>query len=411
MSLRLIVRLLTLEALRSLARHRVRSGLAILGITAAVATVIIVVALGGAGVRAAEAELDTLGDNLVWIEAGSRNVSGVRTGTHGMTTLTAKDAQAIRDEVPLIALVSEQVDGSLLVIHGERNWQTRFRGVSPGYQQIKRWELAEGAYFTQDQVDHSARVVVIGQTVRERVFGDEPAVGEYVRAQNSWFEVIGVLAPKGTSTAGQDQDDTVMLPWTTARERLIGKDIGWLDDILCSAVSTEDIPRAGGLVSDLLRERHHITAGADDDFNIRHPEELIQARIKSSRTLRRLFLIIASISMIVGGIGVMNVMLASVSQRVNEIGLRAAVGAPPAAIRLQFLAEAVMLTSIGAALGVALGELVAAALENNLGWTLAMSSDVTIASGLAAVAAGLVFGYYPASRAARLDPIEALRSE
>ncbi len=254
-------------------------------------------------------------------------------------------------------------------------------------------------------------MIVIGETVRERVFGDEPAVGEFVRAQNSWFEVIGVLATKGTSMTGQDQDDTVMLPWTTARERLLGKDIGWLDDILCSAVSTDEIPRAGTLVSELLRERHHIAAGADDDFNIRHPEELLQARIKSSRTLERLFLIIASISMIVGGIGVMNVMLASVSQRVNEIGLRAAVGAPPSAIRLQFLAEAIMLTAIGAGLGVALGEIVAAALENNLGWTLAMSTKVSVFAGLAAVGAGLVFGYYPASRAARLDPIEALRSE
>jgi putative ABC transport system permease protein len=411
MPLRLVVRLLTLEALRALGRNKLRSGLAMLGISVAVATVIIVVAIGRAGVQAAEHDLDMLGDNLVWVEAGSRTVNGARSGTHGMTTLTAKDAQAIREEVPKIALVSEQVDGSVLVANGEHNWLSRFRGVSPAYQQIKRWEMADGEYFTQDHVDHAARVLVIGETVRHQLFGDERAVGEIIRAGDSLYEVIGVLAPKGTSATGQDQDDTVMLPWTTARDRLIGKDQTWLDDILCSAVSADQIKPAGTQIAELLRERHHIAPGADDDFNIRHPEELLQARIKSSRTLQALFLIIASISMAVGGIGVMNVMLASVSQRITEIGVRAAVGARPAAIRLQFLAEAVMLTTIGGALGLVIGEVATHLLETNLGWTLAMSSEIRVAAVGSAIAMGVVFGYYPASRAAQLDPIAALARE
>ncbi len=411
MPLRLLVRLLTLEAIRALLRNKIRSGLAILGIMVAVATVILVIALGHAGVAAAEAELDKLGDNLVWVEAGSRNAAGVRSGNHGMNTLTAQDAQAIRDEVPLIALVSEQVDGNLQVIGAERNWQTRFRGVSPAYLTIKKWEIAEGAFFTQDQVDHGDRVIVIGDTVRRQLFGDAPAVGEQIRAQNVWFAIVGVLAPKGVSASGQDQDDTTMLPWTTARTRLLGKDIGWLDDILCSAVAPESIPHAGRQIADLLRDRHHIQPGADDDFNIRHPEELLKARIKSSSTLQLLFLIIASISMIVGGIGVMNVMLASVAQRTVEIGIRGAIGAKPSAIRVQFLAEAVMLTSIGGLLGLALAGLGVPVVESNLGWHLILPTAVCIGSVVAAIGLGIVFGYYPASRAARLDPIEALRKD
>ncbi|CAN5884782.1 hypothetical protein BH11MYX3_BH11MYX3_42480 [soil metagenome] len=249
---------------------------------------------------------------------------------------------------------------------------------------------------------------MVGETVRRQLFDDAPAVGEQIRAGNAWFTVIGVLAAKGTSPTGQDQDDTTMLAWTTARERLLGKDIGWLDDILCSAVSPEMIKDAGRQISELLRERHHIEPGRDDDFYIRHPEELLQARVKSSQTLRSLFLIIASISMLVGGIGVMNVMLASVSQRVAEIGLRAAVGATPAAIRVQLLAEAILLTTIGGALGVLLGEIAGRTLQNNLGLTLAMSPVLSGSAVLAAITAGIAFGYYPARQAAQLDPIDAL---
>jgi putative ABC transport system permease protein len=411
MPLRVVVRLMIIEAVRALSRNRVRSGLAMLGIAVAVAIVITVIALGRASIEASEAELDKLGDNLVWVEAGSRNVSGARTGTHGMTTLIARDADAIRQEIPLIKEVSENVDGSFLVIYQEHNWRTRWRGVAPSYRAIKRWELASGAFFDDDQTDHAARVVVIGETVRRELFADVDPIGEIIRIQDLGFEVIGVLAAKGQSPTGQDQDDIVMMPWTTAMKRIVGRDQTWLDDILCSAASPDAIKPAVAQISELLRQRHHIEPGSEDDFNIRHPEELLQARIKTSNTLRLLLLGLASIAMAIGGIGVMNVMLASVSQRITEIGLRGAVGARPSAIHLQFLGEAVVLSLIGGGFGVVLGALSAYIFEDKLGWTLAMSPGISAAAVLASVAVGVVFGLYPAARAARVDPIVALRTD
>lgn len=399
------------EAPRALTRNKMRSALAVLGVTVAVATVLVVIALGRAGVEAAEAELDGLGTNLVWVEAGSRNVQGVRTGTLGMENLTAADAQAIRDEVGRIALVSEQVDGGLVVIHGSDNWRSRFRGVAPSYQVIKRWTIVTGAFFDDEDVEKARRVVVIGETVRKELFGEESGLGEIVRINDAPFEVIGVLGVKGASFNGSDQDDTVMMPWTTARTYLLGKSQTWLDDILCSAASPQEIRQAGADITSLLRDRHHLSEGVDNDFNIRHPEDALQAQIKSRETLERLFLIIASVSMLIGGIGVMNVMLASVSQRIHEIGVRAAVGASPAAIAMQFLAEATLLTGLGGALGVVIGELVADWLQRNLGWLVATSWELDLLVMIAAAALGIVFGYYPAARASRLDPIAALRHE
>jgi len=409
--LRVMVQLLVVEALRALARNLARSALATLGIAVAVAIVITVVALGRASVEASEAELDKLGDNLVWVEAGSRNVAGARTGTHGMTTLTARDAEAIRLEIPLVKDVSENVDGGFLVIYEDHNWRTRWRGVAPVYRAIKRWELARGVFFDDDQTERADRVVVIGDTVRRELFGERDPIGEIVRVQQVGFEVIGVLAPKGPSATGQDQDDTVMMPWTTAMKRILGKDQTWLDDILCSASSPDVIAPAGAQIAELLRQRHHLAPGTDDDFNIRHPEELLQARIDTSNTLRLLLLLLASISLAIGGIGVMNVMLASVSQRITEIGLRSAIGARPSQIQLQFLGEAVMLSITGGAAGAVLGQVSGYVFQDKLGWTLAMSPAISAAAVVAAVAVGIASGLYPAVRASRVDPIIALRTE
>jgi putative ABC transport system permease protein len=396
---RVAVRLLTIEPLRSLARNKVRSALAILGITVAVATVIWVVSIGRAGTEAALGDLDKLGDNLIWVEAGSRSVNGVRSGTRGMNTLTPKDAQAIRDEVKLVKAVSENTDGRIQVIYGGLNWSTGYRGVSPEYAEIRRWEMALGSFFDDDHLKHAAMVVVIGETVRRQLFGEDNPIGQQIRMNGFWFEVIGVFAPKGANANGNDQDDTVVLPWTTAMLRIVGRDVTWLDDIYCSAASPQAMDLATEQIKSLLRDRHHIQPGADDDFNIRHPEELLQARVKSARTLEALLLVLAGISLAVGGIGVMNVMLASVAQRTREIGIRSAVGAGPGAIQLQFLGEAIVMTSVGGALGVALGSITGSTLDTNV---LAFSF---------AVAVGVVFGLYPAVRASNLDPIDALRAE
>lgn len=411
MQLRVVFRLAVVEAVRALSRNLLRSGLAMLGIAVAVAIVITVIALGRASIAASEAELDKLGDNLVWVEAGSRTVSGARTGSHGETTLTARDADAIRAEIPLIKEVSENVDGNFLVIRGDRTWRTRWRGVAPSYRTIRRWDLAAGRFFDDQHTERGERVVVIGQTVRRELFGDLDPIGETVRINAISFQVVGVLAAKGQSANGQDQDDTLMMPWTTAMKRILGKDQTWLEDIMCSAVSPEAIKPATAQVLELLRQRHHIGPGEEDDFSIRRPEELLQARIKTSRTLRMLLLALASIAMVVGGIGVMNVMLASVSQRIPEIGLRCAVGARPGAIQVQFLGEAVVLALLGGGLGVLLGELSAYVFEDKLGWSLAMSLEVSGLAVAASLVVGILFGFPPAVRASRVDPIVALRTE
>ena len=404
--IRLWARLLTLEALRSLARNKVRTALAIIAIMFGVATVIWFAAIGKAGRDAALSEFDNLGDNLVWLEAGTRNVNGVRNGTHGMNTLVPADAAAIRAECPAVARVSENIDGSVQIIGEDRNWNTRWRGVSPEYFAIRKWDLAKGEAFTDDDVARSAKVVIIGETVRRQLFGDDDGLDARVRLQGALFRVIGVFAAKGPTSTGQDQDDTIMMPWTSSQRFLVGKRQLWLDDILMSAVSNDAIPRATQQVSELIRARHHA-----DDFNIRHPEELLQAKLKSAETLGRLLLLLAAMALLVGGIGIMNLMLAAVAQRTREIGLRGAIGATPNAIRVQFLGEAVMLTALGGVLGVALSRAGAFVLEDKLGWPMAMAADSTALACGFAIAVGVLFGFYPASRAARLDPIVALRAE
>jgi putative ABC transport system permease protein len=403
-------RLFCVEGARALVRHKTRTGLSALGITIGVAAVIWAGAIGDAGAARARQALEDLGDSFVWIEAGSRNVAGLRTGSHGMTTLTPADAEAIRREIPQVKSVSENVDGTVQLARGERSWRTRYRGIAPEYADIKRWRMARGNFFTDGQVTQAESVVVIGETVRQRLFGAADGLGETVRVNAFPFRVIGVLAPKGQTATGQDQDDTILMPWTSAQRKLRGRNVTWLDDIVCSAVSPQAVDHAIGDISSLLRQRHGVPPGGED-FNVRRPDEAIKGQIQASETLETLLVILASISLVIGGVGIMNVMLASVLQRTNEIGVRIAVGATPRAVQIQFLGEAVLLALLGGAVGVLLsaaGSWVAADL---LGWRI----DVPLRAALLAVGCsafvGVCSGVYPAWRASRLDPIAALRAE
>ena len=405
------VNLFGVEAIRALNRNKLRSALAAIGITIGIAAVVCVVAIGTAGSQRAEQELQNLGDNLVWVEAGSRNVNGVRSGSHGMTSLTMEDAEAILREVSLIKSVSPQVDGDVSIACGNRNWTTHYRGVAPEFLEIRRWELAEGVPFTWEDVEHAAKVCMIGLTVRQQLFGAEEAVGRDVRINKQIYRVIGVLVPKGQSGNGRDQDDNILMPYTTAQTNLRGKGFTWLDDILCSGVSLETAKPAIDRINELLRERHHIRPGDGDDFNIRHPEEVIKAQIAVSRTLALFLTSVACISLLVGGIGIMNVMLVSVTQRTREIGLRLAVGATTGAILTQFLGEAVMLSLFGGLFGVFVGILGSFILGYALGWAVSIPLEALIVAPIFATGMGIFFGLYPARKATQLDPIAALRRE
>lgn len=397
------------SAVSALARNKLRSVLTVLGITIGIAAVICVVAIGKAGQTQVEAQLNNLGDNLVWIEAGGRAVNGVRTGTHGTNSLTLADALALRGQVPLIKSVSPNVDGSAQIVYGNQNWFTHFRGVSPEYLSIKRWSIGRGAAFSQDDVDRAADVCVIGRTVQEQLFGAEDPVGKVVRLHGLPCTVVATLEPKGLSSSGQDQDDTVMLPYTTVQKKISGA--AWLDDILCSAVSQDAVKMAGEEAAALLRDRHHLRADEDDDFNIRSPEDVIKAQLEASRTLTLLLISIASISLLVGGIGIMNVMLVSVTERTREIGVRVSVGATEAAIRLQFLGESVALSLVGGVAGVMLGVVASLVVGRTLGWAMQVSPEAVALAAVFSIAVGVFFGYYPARKASLLDPIEALRYE
>jgi putative ABC transport system permease protein len=397
------------SALVALLRNKTRSVLTVLGITIGIAAVICVVAIGRAGQARVQEQLNSLGDNFVWIEAGGRAVNGVRTGTHDTKTLVLSDAIAIKNQISLLKACSPNVDDPVQVVYGNQNWHTRYRGVSPEFFDVKRWYADLGAIFSSDDVDRAADVCLIGRTVREQLFGVEDPVGKVIRVGDLPFKVVGTLPPKGQSMSGQDQDDIIIMPYTTAQKKIKG--ITWLDDILCSATSQDVVKAAGQEAAAVLRDRHHLRPEEEDDFNIRNPEDIIQAQLDASKTLTILLIAIASISLVVGGIGIMNVMLVSVTERTREIGVRVAVGATEGAIQLQFLGESVMLSLVGGAAGVLLGLLGSYLVGQTLKWPMQMSPDAVVIAAIFSIAVGVFFGYYPARKASLLDPIEALRYE
>jgi putative ABC transport system permease protein len=392
-----------------LQRNWLRSMLTILGIAVGVGAFICVVAIGNAGTSSIEEKLQSLGDNFIWVEAGSRSRNGIRTGSRGDRTLILADADAILKQVPLIKSVSPNVDGHIQVIYEGENWATMYRGVTPEFLQVRRWDLRLGSFFTQADVDQAASVCVLGQTVVDNLFADESPVGRVVRVTDMPCRVVGVFQRKGFSATGQDQDDFVVMPFTTVQKRITGT--FWLDDIFCSAVSREAMPQATRDIVALLRERHHMNEGEEEDFNVRRPEDVVQAQLEASRTMGYLLGSIASLSLLVGGIGIMNIMLVSVTQRTREIGIRLAVGARERDVQLQFLGEAITLSAIGGALGWVSGFGTALLVERFFQFPTKLTPDIFIIALLFSMGIGLLFGYYPARRASQLDPIQGLRYE
>jgi putative ABC transport system permease protein len=397
------------EALRALRRNKLRSALTVLGVMIGIGAVICVVALGTAGSDRIQEQLGLLGDNLVWVEAGGRNVSGVRTGTGQTKTLIMDDLHAIVAQVPLIKACSPQADGHVQVIYGNQNWATGYKGITPEYFDIRKWTIAEGGSFTDDDVERAADVVVIGVTVRDALFGNEDPLNKIMRVKGLPCRVIGVLQAKGQSAMGQDQDDTLMLPYTTGMKKISGA--SWLDDVMCSAVSSAAIDPATDQIITVMNERHHIRADQDPDFNIRKPEDQINAQLEASRTFTLLLVAVASVSLLVGGIGIMNVMLVSVTERTREIGIRLAVGATEHSVQLQFLGEAVMLSLVGGAAGIVVGVAGSHLIGQVLQWPMRISLGAIGIAAVFSIAVGVFFGYYPARKASRMDPIEALRFE
>lgn len=396
-------------ALRALWQNRLRTGLTMLGIVIGVGAVICVVALGEGASATVERAITNIGANLIWVEAGGVNRGGVRTGTGGTKSLTLGDYEAIKEHVSLVMNVTPQADTRTQIVYGNQNWSSPVRGVGPEYVILKDWNIVRGGMYTAVDVERANTVCVLGQTIVDQLFASQDPIGESIRVNNEPCAVIGVLAVKGQSATGQDQDDQFLMPYTTVMKKIKGQT--WLDDILMSATSAAVVDRAEEEIAALMRERHHIRPGGDDDFNLRHPTEIAEIVKQSTQTMEVLLAAVAAVSLIVGGIGIMNIMLVSVTERTREIGLRQAVGARGRDVLRQFLVEAVVLSLIGGALGIGLGSVGARLIADSFQWPTHVSSNaIAIAFGCSA-AIGVFFGYYPARRAARLDPIEALRFE
>jgi putative ABC transport system permease protein len=396
-------------AFRALRRNKLRSVLTALGIIIGVGAVIAMVGIGNGAKAQVEAQIASLGENVILIFSGSTTSSGIRTGWGGAGTLKIEDAEAIRREVPGILNVSEEVVSNSQIASGNQNWFTRIYGESAEYLDIRQWALADGAPFTDQDVRSANKVCVIGATTASQIFGSSDAVGQALRIKNVPFTVTGVLTRKGLSTQGVDQDDVVIMPFTTAMKRVAGGTT--LRNINVQVGDAKDLALAQQQIIDLLRQRHNIRAGRDDDFTVRNQQEIADAQTAATDVMTGLLAAIAGVSLIVGGIGIMNIMLVSVTERTREIGTRLAVGAHGRDILTQFLIEAVSLSSIGGLIGIIVGVVGSKAISAVKHWPSLISPSSIIVAFLFSAAVGIFFGFYPARKAAQLDPIEALRYE
>ncbi len=401
-------------AMRALAVNKLRSALTMLGIIIGVAAVIVMIAVGAGAQARVEEQIRALGSNLLLILSGSTTAGGVRMGFGSNLTITEDDAAAISREIPQAA-AAPALRGTAQIIWGNQNWSTVIFGVTPEYLEVRQWELAAGTAFGAADMAGATKVCLLGQTVARQLFGAGDPLGQVIRIRRVPFTVIGLLESKGQSMMGTDQDDLVLMPISTARKRVLGvsnlakqRNVG---TIWVKVREGYDMKSAEEQVRALLRQRHRLPPGQDDDFSLRNLEEVAATQEASSRVLALLLAAVASVSLVVGGIGIMNIMLVSVTERTREIGLRMAVGARTRDILGQFLVEAVTLSLIGGLVGVALGMAAAFGIAQLAGWRIVLSPEAVLLAVAFAFVIGVFFGFYPARKAARLNPVEALRFE
>jgi putative ABC transport system permease protein len=400
-------------ALRALVRNKMRSFLTILGIIIGVGAVIAMVAIGEGAKARVEESFASMGSNLLIVLPGSTSAGGARGGFGSMPTLTWDDLRAIRTEVSSVRYAAAVLRSTVQVASEDQNWSTSASGTSPEYFLIRSWKVASGRSLQDSDIETSTKVVVLGQTVVDKLFGaSSDPVGQTVRIKNIPFEVVGVLARKGQSAMGQDYDDGVFVPQSTFQSKIQGGLQKYLSGtIFIGATSADGTARAEAQITGLLRDRHHVAIAADDDFSIRNLTEMANAQQEGTKTLTTLLASIAAVSLLVGGIGIMNIMLVSVTERTREIGVRMAVGATPLNILLQFLVEALTLAVAGGLIGIVIGIFTAGRLAAKFGWPVLIRPDIIAISVGFSGLVGVVFGLYPARKASNLDPIDALRYE
>jgi putative ABC transport system permease protein len=396
-------------SLVALRRNPMRTVLTMLGVIIGVGCVVAMVAIGRGATAAIQSQIGALGTNFLFIHSGSHMRGGVRGGAGSWQNLTAEDAAAIARECPSVAAADPGTHTGAQVIFGDQNWATSVQGTGPNFPLIRAWAIAKGSYFTQEDVKAASKVAVLGQTVVDNLFGNANPIGEIIRVKNIPFRVVGVLDRKGGNATAEDRDDLICVPYTTALKRLMG--VTYIHDIIVSAVSPQRIDLASSEITALLRQRHRIGRGEDDDFRIRSQEDIASTATQMTGVMTMLLGAIASVSLLVGGIGIMNIMLVSVTERTREIGVRRALGARRSDIRTQFLIESSLISGLGGAVGIGLGFLAARFIARFAGWPTLVEPQVVLVAFVFASLVGVFFGFYPAAKAARLDPIEALRYE